>query len=230
VTSQSLPALIDALVGMTPGSAGAEESQRAIESLLMDALRSGGRPAGEGLVEALSGHGYVVDRLDALPCMWRVAIPAPRVLEIWFTGGDDPAIAALSYRIGKPWGSRKQRTAAKLQEAFYDKYGQVVLQGGARSPEERLIELVGELEADVNNGGFDQYLRNKGEERGREALASLAVVGARRTGRSLASALEAGAGAAVLARLDEQFYERPEDLASLVMTCITRRSSAAVDS
>ena len=230
MTALSLPALVDALVRTTPGSAEAEKSQRAIETLLMDALRSGGRAAGEGLVDGLAGHGYLLERLDALPCMWRLAVPPPRVLEIWFTGGNDPAVAALSYRTGKPWGTSRQRTAATLQKAFYDNYGQVVLQGGARSPDERLIELVGELEADVNNGGFDQYLRNKGEERAREALASLAVVGARRTGRWLATALEARAGAAVLARLDAQFYEKPEDLASLAMNCITRRSSAAADS
>jgi hypothetical protein len=223
VTSQSLPALVDALVSVTPGSVAAEQPQRAIEILLMDALRSGGRPAGEGLVESLAGDGYVLERLDALPCMWRVAIPLPRVLEIWFTGGNDPVVAALSYRIGKPWGSTKQRSAAKLQAAFYERYEELALQGDAKSPDERLIQLVGELEADVNNGGFDQYLRNKGEARGREALASLSVIGARRTRRWLASALEAGEGADALERLDKQFYEKPEDLASLVVTYIKRK-------
>jgi hypothetical protein len=189
----------------------------------MDALRSGGRRAGEGLVDSLAGHGYGLERLDALPCMWRVAIPPPRVLEIWFTGGDDPVVAAVSYRIGKPWGSRKQRSAARLQEAFYERYGELTGQGGAKSPDDRLIECIAELEADLNNGGFGQYLRNKGEDRGREAFASLAVIGAKRTGRWLASALEAGEGAASLERLDGQFNEKPEDLASLVMSYIRRR-------
>jgi Domain of unknown function (DUF4375) len=221
--TRSLPEFVDTLVSLTPGSAAAEAPQHAIESLLMDALRSGGRPAGEALVDGLAGHGYRIERIDALPCMWRVAIPPPRVLEIWFTGGNVPAVAALSYRIGKPWGSKKERSAATLQAAFYERYGQLARQVGAKSPDERLIQLVGELEADLNNGGFDQYLRNQGEERGREALASLSVIGASRTGRWLASALEAGPGADVLERLDEQFYAKPEDLASLVMTHIRRR-------
>jgi hypothetical protein len=156
--------------------------------------------------------------------MWRVAIPPPRILEIWFTGVNEPVVAALSYRIGKPWGSQKQRSAAKLQAAFYERYGQLALQGGAKSPDERLIELVGELEADINNGGFGQYLGNKGEERSRDALASLSVIGARRTARWLASALEAGTDSDALARLDEQFNARPEDLASLVMTFIRRKT------
>ena len=222
MTSQSLAALVDALLSVTPGSAAAEKPQHAIESLLMDAVRSGGRSAGEGLVDSLAGHGYVLERLDALRSMWRVVIPPPRVLEIWITGNDSPGVAALSYRIGKPWGSGKQRSAAKLQAAFYERYGQLALQGGAKSPDDRLIQLVAELEADINNGGFDQYLRNKGEERSREALASLSAIGARRTARWLASALEAGAGADALGRLDEQFYAKPEDLASLVMTHIRR--------
>jgi hypothetical protein len=153
--------------------------------------------------------------------MWRVAIPPPRVLEIWFTGGDDPVVAALSYRVGKPWGSRAQRSAAKRQAAFYERYGQLDPQGGALSQDDRLILLVGELEADVNNGGFGQYLGNKGEARAREALASLSAIGARRTGRWLEAALEAGADG--LERLDQQFNEKPEDLASLVMTYIRRR-------
>ncbi len=33
--------------------------------------------------------------------------------------------------------------------------------------------LVGELEADVNNGGFSQYLDNEGRRRARAALAAL---------------------------------------------------------
>jgi hypothetical protein len=217
-----LPALLDALLSATPGSAAAEQSQRAIERLFMDALKRGGRAAGEALIDSLVTHGYTVERLDALPCMWRLAIPPPRVLEIWFTGGDDPAVAALSYRIGKPWGSKEQRRAATLQTAFYERYDRLP-PGGAKSPDDRLIQLVGELEADVSNGGFDQYLRNKGEERRREALAALSTVGAERTARWLASALEAGAGAAVLARLDAQFYAKPDDLASLVMTYIARK-------
>jgi hypothetical protein len=39
----------------------------------------------------------------------------------------------------------------------------------------------------------------------------------------LASALEAGAGSDALERLDEQFYAKPEDLASLVMRYIGRK-------
>ena len=62
----------------------------------MAALRAGGRRAGEALVESLAPHGLGLERLDALPCMWRVLIPPPRALELWFTGAEAPVVAALS--------------------------------------------------------------------------------------------------------------------------------------
>jgi hypothetical protein len=117
MASQSVPALVDSLIALTPGTPAAEQPQRAIEVLLMNALKRGGREAGEKLVESLVAHGYVLERVDALPCMWRVEIPSPRVLEIWFTGGDDPAVAAVSYRVVKPWGSKAQKRAAKLRQS-----------------------------------------------------------------------------------------------------------------
>ena len=222
VTLPSLPVLVDSLVSLAPGTEAAEQPQRAIESLLMGALRTGGRQAGEKLVESLGAHGYSVERLDALPCMWRVAIPSPRVLEIWFTGGDNPVIAAVSYRLGKPWGTRAQKTAAKFQAEFYRRYERLAPHDDTLSSDDRLIQLVGEFEADLNNGGFGQYLDNKGEARAREALACLTAIGAKRTARWLASALEGRGGADGLARIDEQFNEKAEDLASMAMGHIMR--------
>lgn len=161
--------------------------------------------------------------MDALPCMWRVAIPPPRVFEIWFTGGDEPVVAATSYRVGKPWGSKAQKRAAKLQAEFYRRYELLALRDGALPPDDRLIQLIGEFEADVNNGGFGQYLGNKDVARAREALAGLSAIGAKRTSRWLTSALENRKGEDGLARLDRQFNEKAEDLASLTMTYIGLR-------
>ena len=223
VASQSLPALVDSLIALTPGTPAAEQPQHAIEGLLMDALKRGGREAGEKLVESLVAHGYALDRVDALAWMWRVAIPSPRVLEIWFTGGDKPVVAAVSYRVGKPWGSKAQKRAAKLQAEFYRRYERLAPRDGALAPDDRLVQLIGEFEADVNNGGFGQYLSNKGAARAREALACLSAIGAKRTTRWLTSALEGRRGQDGLARLDQQFYEKAEDLASLAMSYIRRR-------
>jgi hypothetical protein len=91
------------------------------------------------------------------------------------------------------------------------------------SPDDRLIQRVGEFEADVNNGGFGQYLGNKGEERAREVLAYLSAIGAKRTARWLASAMNTGIGEDALERLDRLFCEKAEDLASLTMSYIRRR-------
>src|SRR6185295_616925 len=181
------------------------------------------RAAGEKRVESLVAHGYALERIDALPCMWRVAIPPPRVLEIWFTGGDDPVVAAVSYRVGEPWGSKAQRKAAKLQAEFYRRFERLAPDDAMLAPDDRLVQLVGEFEADVNNGGFDQYLGNKGAARAREALECLSTIGAKRTTKWLTTALESSDDPDSLSRLDEQFYEKGEDLASLAMSYLNRR-------
>jgi hypothetical protein len=222
MTSHPLPPLVDSLLAQAPGTPVAEQSQHAIEGMLMGALGRGGRQAGEQMMESLVAHGYKLERLKALPCMWRVATPPPRVLEIWFTGGDNPVVAAVSYRVGEPWGTKAQKRAAKLQAEFYRRYELVALQDDALPPDDRLIQLVGEFEADVNNGGFGQYLANQGEARAREALACLTAIGAKRTARWLTSALSGRGGQEGLARLDQQFNEKAEDLASRAMTYIER--------
>jgi hypothetical protein len=220
--ARSLPALVDALIALPPGSAAAEQLQHGIESLLMAALRRGGREAGETLLESLAAHGHELDRLDTLPCLWRVKIPPPRVLEIWFTGGEMPLVAALSYRVGKPWGSKAQKRAAALQAEFYRRYEGIGFDDTTLPADDRIIRLVGELEADVNNGGFGQYIANKGEARAREALACLRTIGAKQTAGWLTSALE-GDDAESLTRLDQKFDEGPEDLAVKVMAYLGRK-------
>jgi hypothetical protein len=72
-----------------------------------------------------------------------------------------------------------------------------------------------ELEADVNNGGFAQYLDNKGRRRAGEALRALRRVGARATARLLEDALRPELPQAARRRLDDRFYEGREDLARL---------------
>ena len=218
----SLRALVDRLVSCTPGTTEAEAEQRTIESLLTATLRKGGRPGGEQVVGSLVSHGYVLERLDALPCMWRVMIPLPRVLEIWFAGGEDPVFAVLSYRRGRPWGNKAQKRAARLQAAFYQRYERIDPEAPAHSLHDRMILLVGELEADINNGGFGQYLANKGAVRAREALRSLSTIGSKRTTRWLTAALAPTADRSSLEKLDQQFLARPEDLASLVMAYIEK--------
>ncbi|UCH48472.1 MAG: DUF4375 domain-containing protein [Betaproteobacteria bacterium] len=214
------------MIDLTPESTEAEKQQHAIESELMAALSDGGRQAGESLVRSLSEHGYELVRVR--PCLWRVELPPPRVLELWFNPPKDPIIAALSYRKGTPWGTPSQKRVAERQEAFYARYEKLIPIDDSAvatlSTEDRLIFVIGEFEADINNGGFGQYLDNKGTERAQEALGYLEVIDARRTARWLSSALEAAEDSAALERLDRQFFNKPQDLASLVMRHLTKRS------
>ena len=83
------------------------------------------------------------------------------------------------------------------------------------TPPDRLLLLIGELEADVNNGGFDQYLGNKGRRRALAALAALLMVGARKTADMLKKAMAPGTSPEERSALDERFYKVPEDLAVL---------------
>ena len=212
---------LDTLLAVPPGTDEATAAQHAIESLLMGALRSGGQSAGEAMVESLSERGHALERLDALPCMWRLRVPSPQVLEIWFTGGAVPVVAAVSYRVGEPWGSRSQRLAAKRQAAFYARYASARAQAEPLSDDDRLILVVAQVEAELNNGGFGQLLSNVGEQEARDAHAALGLVGARRTARWLAAAFDADAE--TRARLDRQFAEKGEDLASLTMRYLSRR-------
>lgn len=228
--SAAFAARFDRLLSLPPGSPEATLEQHAIESDLMVALAEGGRQAGEALVDSLASHGHALERLDALPCMWLVPLPAPRVLELWFTGVpvDTPILAALSYREGTPWGTPRQRRAARLQKEFYERYAAVGLAahttGAALLPEDRLVLLVGDLEADVNNGGFGQYLQNKGGETAREALACLQAVKAKRVAAWLTEALDLGPDAPEFARLDRAFGKGAEDLAALVMRHFEKQS------
>lgn len=219
--------LIDRLLTLVPGSPEAEQQQHAVEHVLMNALANGGRDTGEKMVQSLAAHGYELERLDALPYMWRVVLPRPRVLELWFTGGNNPVVAALSYRAGAPWGTKRQKLATRRQTAFYSRYEHLCsLATGEKpplGPDDRMILAVGEFEADVNNGGFGQYLDNKGLKRAREALTHLNTIGAKRTARWLSAALRAGRRSATLEGLNQRYYDKPEDLPSLVMRHLEKK-------
>jgi hypothetical protein len=78
----------------------------------------------------------------------------------------------------------------------------------------------------VNNGGIDQYLDNKGLATARAALRSLKAIGAKRTAGWLSTALKAPEDREVLGGLDDAFYDRPEDLASLVMRYLSKQAKA----
>ena len=221
--------MVDKLLEQTPDTPDAKRLKEDIEGEMM-ALLDVDEPvkAAEALIALLGKHGHELVRVK--PCFWRVELPAPRVLELWFNPPAAPFVAALSYRIGTPWGTRQQKRAAKAQEDFYARYQTLIkisdADAAALPPNDRLVLLIGEFEADVNNGGFGQYLENKGQERAEEALRCLEAVGAKRTAGWLSSAMESATAANVLQRIDDRFFNKPQDLASLVMRHLSRKRSA----
>ena len=87
------------------------------------------------------------------------------------------------------------------------------------------MRSIGDLEADLNNGGFGQYLGNKGRWQVTRALAQLRSIGARRTAALLQSALRDPMDSTNLDRLDSAYYRRPEDLACLVIRFLRKAAA-----
>ena len=189
------------------------------DHLLMRMLNKGGLRGVERLVGALNAKGHRFQPVESGPGgrFWREDADG-RVFEIRVRSNRVYKMAALRY-LAVPKLTRAEIERAAVQKAFYDRYvaiGQRAYRNPGPLPAvERRLLLVGELEADVNNGGFSQYLLNKGRRRAGTALAALKVIGARKTARLLAQALAPSVSEAKLAALDDAFYKAPEDLALL---------------
>ena len=100
----------------------------------------------------------------------------------------------------------------------------------------RVTELLDELEAEVNNGGFDQYFYNSAGDNTAETIQALDAVGAMHMANILRRAaakfpggmppkerftrqavlLELFPEAAAFEELDNEFYAYPDDLSSLL--------------
>jgi hypothetical protein len=117
-----------------------------------------------------------------------------------------------------PPQTRKDR----LQAEFYERYNAAVKIAyadppGKLSKTETLILRIAEFEADVNNGGFSQFMSNKGRRRALETVRLLETIRAPKTAAMLSSALAHPDDDALLGKLDARFYKVPEDLAVKTM-------------
>jgi Domain of unknown function (DUF4375) len=110
-----------------------------------------------------------------------------------------------------------------LHHAFYARYlavGHTAYALGSKTrvaSDDRLVLLIGELENNVNNSGFAQYLARKGRRRAELALRALTTVGATRTASMLSAALAPSASPSRLSALDRRFCHSREDLPALTM-------------
>ena len=216
------------LLSLEPGSPAAERRRSELEHRLMQLVLADGLPGVRRLVRALN-----VSRLYE-PVFARGSVRAWRsvvddkVIELQTNTGRFIKSASISYSQHlRPSSGPRERARQSKQEQFYARYDAVGPAGrlppSRLSPDDRLVRSIGDLEADLNNGGFAQYLMNKGRSQAARVLRQLCSIGARRTAALLDSALRHPTDPGQFDRLDAAFYRQPEDLASLVMRHLAKR-------
>jgi hypothetical protein len=118
--------------------------------------------------------------------------------------------------------SKRAREQYRVQEAFFARYEAAGARAYATPPRrisaaDRRILLAGEFQADVNNGGFGQYLSNKGRRRAAETLRVLEDVGSTKMAAMLRAALANANDETALQKLSNRFFRTTEDLPGLMM-------------
>ena len=214
--------LIEALVRCRPGTRSAERLRRELSRRLLVALKARGLRGVTAAVKRLAPGGTRLraERRAPSQLAWTAQLGAGRSLRLSAHSFGGMLSTYVEYRVERPAKlTAAQRRRAAVQEAFYERYtrlGRLVYSGKRPrlSAGDRVVLLVGELEADVNNGGFSQYLSNKGGRRARLALAALRRIGARKTAALLQAALSASGGEE-FSGLDARFELQAEDLPSL---------------
>jgi hypothetical protein len=214
--------LLSQLLRSTPKSPASEKVRRQAEAALRQAVKAEGLAGVQRLVKGLNGRGHRFSPLKHWTNYrgWREELAdGEQVLELHIAANSSYTSASVRY-FRRPRPTARQRATQELQKRFYDRYvriGQKAYRDPrlSLSPTDRRLLRVGELEADVNNGGFSQYLANKGARRARSALAALKTIGARKTAAMLEAAMAKGVTPARLSELDGRFYKAPEDLAVL---------------
>lgn len=217
---------IQALVANQPATKQADKARWAIEGVLMEALKSDGIRAVRAALKGLSADGELFQLVEkeSGSYRWQAKISQDRVIELAvnFAGGVQGT--SVTYRIDRPLAlTPRQQRLADAHAAFYSHYERIAASvhatGGKKrlGRAEKIILFVGELEAEINNGGFSQYLLNKGRSRAKQALEALIAVEAKRTATLLEQALQPETVEEVLDRLDAKYYRQAEDLPSLVV-------------
>jgi Domain of unknown function (DUF4375) len=224
VEHRRLGSLFRRLIALQPRARAAGELRSRLERRLMRITLAGGLRAVDRAITALNARGRRLESLERVGTRRSWCEPLAngrRTLEIRVVANRHYRSTLVRYETVRTVRlSPRQRAIHALQQAFYARYMAVGARAYRRpaprlSRPDRLVLLIGELEADVNNGGFAQYLDNKGRRRAGAALAALRTVGARRTARMLEQALAPRTSATRASALDDRFYAAPEDLAIL---------------
>ncbi len=198
-----------------------------LERLLMRLVNTAGLRGVEQLIRSARVPRLEPERDIRGPRLRRwAAVDPDRHAELSVAVSSNPIFKYVSVRWSalppQPSLTAREKKIKAIQDQFFARYmaaGDRAYATPARTinAADRRILLVGELEADVNNGGFSQYLDNKGRRRAAAALRSLEHIGASKTAAMLREALASSGDEAVLQKLDAKFYRSREDLAVLAM-------------
>jgi hypothetical protein len=215
--------LVRKLTRLPTRSRQARELKAQLEHWLIKVIATGGLRAVTRAIATLNAHDRRFTLVGKHPAggSWREELDGWRSLEISVSTGKIFRSAGVRYEpVRTVRLTPAKRRIHALQEVFHARYMTVGQKAYTNrtyrlTPTDRLLLLIGELEADVNNGGFDQYLGNKGRRRALAAMAALRTVGAQKTADMLKKAMAPGTSPAERSALDERFYKVPEDLAVL---------------
>lgn len=216
-----------AIMRTKPNSATDHRDRWALEHLLMRVLKTARLRGIEQVIRGAAVPGLVPEQGIAGQRRWVAQAREAGELRIYINNNQYlQSVSVLWSTLPKPL-SPAQAKKKKIHDAFYARYMAAGQRAYATPPQrisrdDRRILLVGEFEADVNNGGFSQYLGNKGRARAARTAATLREIGAKKTAAMLDAALQASSDEAALSRLDDRFYRGAEDLALLSMRALER--------
>jgi hypothetical protein len=219
--------LMAKLVSLEPGSRPAEAVRAAAEHQLMRVVTGLGLPAVLREISGLKLEGYRLELVCAERSLhrWRGEAHGRR-LRIQTNTSRAIKSAGVFYETYKvPRVGPRRRELYRRHDRFYALYQRLGRDRRKRlSQTDRIVLHLGDLEADVNNGGFEQYVLNKGRRRAASVVRQLRTIGARRTAQLLVAAL-AASDRRELDQLDAAFHRQTEDLASVVVLWLDRQES-----
>lgn len=225
------------LAGAVPGSRELGRLLTDLELWLLEALKRDGAPGLGAAVEVLNELGHELAPLpEEHPPRWSGPLPdGERRLVI--SGAASPAAEWVSATVEPIQGNDAPPESDPRHAAFYARWETLLglddAAVGELEPADRMVHHLAVLEAEVNNGGFLQYLDNTEGRWLRETLGMLERLQAHQAHELLAEVQRrlAGAGAdrpdawntalgrleesGALESLDERFYALDDDIAAL---------------
>jgi len=222
-TLRRLTTLVGQLATLSPASPKASPIRAEVEHFLLRLLAGAGLRGVDAALGSLSRSGVPITLHNREPGVriWAGLLPQQNAeLRITVTANRLIRTTLVTWRAPLPAvPTRHQETRQRIHDVFYARYlaaGRKAYapRPGRLSRADRWFLLVGEFEADIQNGGFRQFLTNKGRRRASAVLRVLEAIGVPKTAGLLRTALQPTIPAPALDRLTRQFDRTDEDLAA----------------